>query len=115
MKNVSLSLRLCGLILFLACFASAQIPTPKDVLGFTPGDDRKLASWAQVVDYFIFDSCWKEQFPDLPRRPLLAADENYKLDQLRQCFDASGLTMEILHTPPLSPEEYDEADKIVPK
>lgn len=30
----------------------AQIPSPKDVLGFTPGDDRKLASWAQVVDYF---------------------------------------------------------------
>ncbi len=52
MKNVSLSLHLCGFILFLACFASAQIPTPKDVLGFTPGDDRKLASWAQVVDYF---------------------------------------------------------------
>jgi hypothetical protein len=22
------------------------------VLGFTPGDDRKLASWAQIVDYF---------------------------------------------------------------
>ena len=31
---------------------AAQIPTPKDVLGFTPGDDRKLASWAQTVDYF---------------------------------------------------------------
>jgi hypothetical protein len=27
-------------------------PAPKDVLGFTPGDDRKLASWSQVVDYF---------------------------------------------------------------
>jgi len=22
------------------------------VLGFTPGDDRKLASWAKVVEYF---------------------------------------------------------------
>ncbi len=32
--------------------AFAQIPAPKDSLGFTPGDDRKLASWAQVVDYF---------------------------------------------------------------
>ncbi len=34
--------------------ASAQnkIPEPKDVLGFTPGDDRKLASWAKVVEYF---------------------------------------------------------------
>jgi hypothetical protein len=29
-----------------------QIPAPEDVLGFTPGDDRKLASWAKVVEYF---------------------------------------------------------------
>jgi Zinc carboxypeptidase len=29
-----------------------SIPTPEDVLGFRPGDDRKLASWAQVVEYF---------------------------------------------------------------
>jgi len=27
-------------------------PTPREVIGFTPGDDRKLASWAQTVDYF---------------------------------------------------------------
>src|SRR5215468_878086 len=32
--------------------AAAAIPEPKDVLGFTPGDDRKLASWAKVVEYF---------------------------------------------------------------
>ena len=35
--------------------ANAQnkvIPAPEDVLGFRPGDDRKLASWAQVVQYF---------------------------------------------------------------
>src|SRR5882724_4327426 len=31
---------------------SAGIPTPQDVLGFTPGDDRKLASWNQVLTYF---------------------------------------------------------------
>jgi hypothetical protein len=28
------------------------IPAPVDVLGFTPGDDRKLASWNQVLAYF---------------------------------------------------------------
>jgi len=28
------------------------IPAPEDVLGFKPGDDRKLASWNQVVEYF---------------------------------------------------------------
>ncbi|HKY04254.1 MAG TPA: M14 metallopeptidase family protein [Blastocatellia bacterium] len=32
--------------------ASAAIPSPRDVVGFTPGDDRKLASWAQFHDYF---------------------------------------------------------------
>ena len=29
-----------------------NIPSPLEVLGFTPGDDRKLASWDQVVSYF---------------------------------------------------------------
>ncbi len=28
------------------------VPAPLDVIGFTPGDDRKLASWAQMTDYF---------------------------------------------------------------
>ncbi|MFS8085586.1 MAG: M14 family zinc carboxypeptidase, partial [Acidobacteriota bacterium] len=35
--------------------ANAQnrpVPAPEDILGFRPGDDRKLASWAQVVAYF---------------------------------------------------------------
>ena len=30
----------------------AGIPAPEDVLGFVPGDDRKLASWNQVLEYF---------------------------------------------------------------
>ncbi len=30
----------------------AVVPAPREILGFTPGDDRKLASWAQIVDYF---------------------------------------------------------------
>ena len=32
--------------------AQTKIPKPEVVLGFTPGDDRKLASWSQVIDYF---------------------------------------------------------------
>src|SRR5712664_1416603 len=32
--------------------AQSNIPAPEDVLGFRPGDDRKLASWAKVVEYF---------------------------------------------------------------
>jgi len=51
--NISATLRLCGLILLSAIAAVAQtVPSLKDVLGWTPGDDRKLASWAQTVDYF---------------------------------------------------------------
>jgi hypothetical protein len=50
------------LLLLLSAFARPSqpirpasvtgIPMPSEVLGFTPGDDRKLASWSQVVDYF---------------------------------------------------------------
>ncbi|HSB29660.1 MAG TPA: M14 metallopeptidase family protein, partial [Pyrinomonadaceae bacterium] len=29
-----------------------SVPSPSDILGFTPGDDRKLASWDQVIAYF---------------------------------------------------------------
>ncbi len=36
----------------LSATQSTAIPAPQEVLGFTPGDDRKLASWKQVVDYF---------------------------------------------------------------
>lgn len=31
---------------------SAAIPSPKSVLGFTPGDDRTIAGWSQITDYF---------------------------------------------------------------
>jgi hypothetical protein len=31
---------------------TAAVPAPEDVIGFRPGDDRKLASWAQTVEYF---------------------------------------------------------------
>src|SRR6476659_948046 len=41
----SVSLCLCGL-------ANAQAPSPKSVLGFTPGDDRTIADWRQITDYF---------------------------------------------------------------
>ena len=61
-----LSLRLlspAALILLLLLFcgpASAQTrqrppaapPSPSSVLGFTPGDDRKVADWRQITDYF---------------------------------------------------------------
>jgi hypothetical protein len=30
-----------------------HIPALQEVLGFSPGDDRKLASWDQVITYFV--------------------------------------------------------------
>lgn len=30
----------------------AAIPTPRSVLGFSPGDDRTIADWQQITDYF---------------------------------------------------------------
>ncbi|HWF87761.1 MAG TPA: hypothetical protein VN659_02975, partial [Pyrinomonadaceae bacterium] len=48
-------------IFFLTIFLSfaatsfaqtASVPSPKSVLGFTPGDDRTIAGWSQITDYF---------------------------------------------------------------
>ncbi len=39
-------------LLFSFTINAQTIPQLKDVLGFTPGDDKKLASWAQVLEYF---------------------------------------------------------------
>lgn len=35
-----------------ASLTGSSIPAPEEVLGFRPGDDRKLASWNQVLSYF---------------------------------------------------------------
>jgi hypothetical protein len=53
-KFFSASLRLCGLVLLsgLAVAAQTKVPPPNEIIGFTPGDDRRLASWKQTVDYF---------------------------------------------------------------
>lgn len=47
------SIVLC-FVMFAACAAAvfAQVPSPNSVLGFTPADDRKVADWRQIVDYF---------------------------------------------------------------
>lgn len=52
-KKFLVCLNLCLTVWCLALTAAAQkVPAPADALGFTPGDDKKLASWAQTVDYF---------------------------------------------------------------
>src|SRR5438034_2062461 len=50
---IALSIQSDAIRLRPAARAQARtIPAPAAVLGFTPGDDRKLASWAKVVEYF---------------------------------------------------------------
>lgn len=54
---LSLSLFSLLLLIFLPARAHAQtqhaaIPSPRSVLGFTPGDDRKIADWKQISGYF---------------------------------------------------------------
>jgi hypothetical protein len=42
------------LVAFLtsAVAQSTAVPSPKSVLGFTPGDDRTIAGWSEITDYF---------------------------------------------------------------
>ncbi len=52
--NFCAPLRLGGLILLLSIgvFAQNAPPAPKSVLGFHPTDDRTIADWKQILDYF---------------------------------------------------------------
>ena len=49
--RLTLSLHVCVLILLFSAAIVAQ-PTPRSVLGFTPADDKTIADWTQIVDYF---------------------------------------------------------------
>ena len=49
---LSASLRLGGLIVLFAIAALGQVPSPQSVLGFHPTDDKTIADWKQIVDYF---------------------------------------------------------------
>lgn len=48
----SFALRLGGIILLLSASIVAQVPPPTSVLGFQPTDDRTIADWSQITDYF---------------------------------------------------------------
>jgi hypothetical protein len=45
------ALALAGTLLPPGASAATAIPTPESVLGFVPGEDRKLADWGQVLAY----------------------------------------------------------------
>ncbi|HEX7330696.1 MAG TPA: hypothetical protein VF290_04305, partial [Pyrinomonadaceae bacterium] len=46
----------CVVLLFCAALAQPSfaqtVPSPKSVLGFTPGEERTIAGWSQITDYF---------------------------------------------------------------
>ncbi len=41
-----------GSILLFSASIVAQVPSPRSVLGFQPTDDKTIADWTQIVDYF---------------------------------------------------------------
>jgi hypothetical protein len=43
---------LIAALLSLVTCSYAQVPTPESILGFHVGEDRKLADWQQVLNYF---------------------------------------------------------------
>jgi hypothetical protein len=51
-RKSSASLRLGGLIILLSAAIVAQVPSPQAVLGFRPTDDRTIADWTQITNYF---------------------------------------------------------------
>ncbi len=50
--HLRLSAFICGFILLASLAAFSQVPSPKSVLGFTPTDDKTIADWHQITDYF---------------------------------------------------------------
>ncbi len=46
------TLRIYGLVIVFAVAAAAQVPSPRSVLGFHPTDDKTIADWGQITDYF---------------------------------------------------------------
>src|SRR5262249_26106334 len=63
---------------------AASIPRPADVIGFTPGDDRKLASWSQIADYF---------------KKLSAASDRVKLEDLGKTTLGRPFLLAIISSP----------------
>jgi hypothetical protein len=91
--------------------AAAPVPTPESFLGFTPGDDRKLASWDQIKTYFsMVDEASdrvvvKDIGPtELGERMIMAivsseetiADLNEAMEIQRKLADPRGLSAEEL-------------------
>ncbi|HZG53678.1 MAG TPA: M14 family metallopeptidase [Pyrinomonadaceae bacterium] len=60
------------------------VPAPEEVIGFRVGDDRKLASWASIVEYF---------------RRLDAASDRVKFEELGKTTLGAPFVMATISTP----------------
>jgi hypothetical protein len=83
------------LLLPVAIRPQATVPSPSSVLGFRPGEDRQLADWQQITDYFkkLDAASTRVQVSEVGRstlnRPMvlavITAPENMaKLDRYRE-------------------------------
>jgi hypothetical protein len=43
---------LCGTVPAVSAQSSAEVPTPLSHFGFTPGEDRRLANWTELLDFY---------------------------------------------------------------
>ena len=84
--------RLLRILLILSCVAFSAVPTPKENLGFTPGDDYKLADYADVTAYF---------------RKLAATSDRIRLEEFGR--SANGKPMLVAYIS--SPENLKNLDK----
>jgi hypothetical protein len=64
--------------------AAAPVPAPEEVLGFRPGEDRRLASWQQIVEYF---------------RRLDAASERVRFEELGKTTLGAPFVMATISAP----------------
>src|SRR6476620_434794 len=49
---IALPTSICGQRPIDRVTRTAAVPSPKSVLGFEPGDDRTIADWGQITNYF---------------------------------------------------------------
>ncbi len=53
MRKISFITIIFTLIFLIPDLISGGVPSPREVLGFEPGEDFKLASWDEILKYFI--------------------------------------------------------------
>ncbi len=117
MKKALKILILLPLIFFTPNLISGAVPSPKEVLGFEPGEDFKLANWDEILKYFttLSEASEKVEVIELGKSTLgrkfvmvlISSEENLKeIERLKEIHYK-------LHDPRITPLE--EAKELVKK